>query len=235
MTPEEYETLVADICTHVTTGLLNGRGMTVQKRAKLKGKSGQVHEIDVVVNVELAQIRFLTLIECKLWKDPVGLAEVMVLKQRIDDIGANKGVVVSASGFQQGALTFAKANGIALVICTPRRTERNYQVFDEYRNRSKRDRSVSGDQFGVLFPFKSITKALEIADLVYLSFPSRFYYLLETDDVFLAMPLPLLCNPMELYLQNRALNPGLSAFGAFVAWPRRNHMIYMAVTGRSKM
>lgn len=46
---------------------------------------------------------------------PVKREDVQVLHDKLRSTGAHKGVVVAASGFQSGALAYAKAHGIACV------------------------------------------------------------------------------------------------------------------------
>jgi hypothetical protein len=45
----------------------------------------------------------------------VSIDDVLVLAKRLDDIGANKGIIVSTIGFQEGARKIAEASGISLV------------------------------------------------------------------------------------------------------------------------
>ena len=58
---------------------------------------------------------FLILFECKRHKDPVKRSDIQVLLTKLQSTGAQKGVAVAATGFQSGALEFAKAHGIACV------------------------------------------------------------------------------------------------------------------------
>jgi hypothetical protein len=71
--------------------------------------------IDVTVRFRLAGMDFLVLFECKRHKSPVKREHVMVLHAKLQSTGAQKGVVVAASGFQSGALQYAQAHGIACV------------------------------------------------------------------------------------------------------------------------
>jgi restriction system protein len=60
-------------------------------------------------------MNFLILFECKRHKDPVKRSDVQVLLAKLQSTGAQKGVVVAVTGFQSGALEFAKAHGIACI------------------------------------------------------------------------------------------------------------------------
>ena len=58
---------------------------------------------------------FLILFECKRHATPVKREHVQVLHAKLASVGAQKGVVVAAAGFQRGALEYARAHGIACV------------------------------------------------------------------------------------------------------------------------
>jgi len=119
MNPSEYEELVADIIAQLTKreGYRGGKGPRVLRNQVLRGKSGQNHQIDIVVDVEQMGVRYFTLIECKYWNRPIGVDAVMVLANRIEDLGAHKGILVTTIGYQRGAYKLAKMKGIALVVC----------------------------------------------------------------------------------------------------------------------
>jgi hypothetical protein len=80
----------------------------------IEGPDG-TYVIDVTVRFRLAGMDFLVLFECKRHKSPVKREHVMVLHAKLQSTGAQKGVVVAASGFQSGALQYAQAHGIACV------------------------------------------------------------------------------------------------------------------------
>ena len=83
-------------------------------RRKYRGRTGLDHEIDVSAEVELAQMKLLLVAECRNHKNPLHKRDVMAFSECIDDIGAHKGLVVAPSGFQAGAVEYARSKGIAL-------------------------------------------------------------------------------------------------------------------------
>lgn len=119
MNPREYEELVADIIAQFPTTLDAQLNQTtiVLGNVKAVGKSGQSHQIDVWVEFRRFGLLYRTIIECKCWDRPVGVEPVMVLAQRMEDLGAQKGVLVTTLGFQSGAYRLASSKGIALVLC----------------------------------------------------------------------------------------------------------------------
>ncbi|SCY77596.1 restriction endonuclease [Butyrivibrio sp. INlla14] len=57
---------------------------------------------------------FKVLCECKQFKNPVKRDVVVLLDGKIRSLGAQKGIICSTSGFQKGAIKYAKEHGIAL-------------------------------------------------------------------------------------------------------------------------
>ncbi|MFG1802159.1 restriction endonuclease [Micromonospora carbonacea] len=111
ITPKAYEEAVAAIVTSMHLELLDWE---VKHLDPLKGLDG-TYIVDVTARFQLAGMDFLILFECKRHKDPVKRSDVQVLHAKLQSIGAQKGVVVAATGFQRGALELAKAHGIACV------------------------------------------------------------------------------------------------------------------------
>ncbi|WFE60099.1 restriction endonuclease [Micromonospora sp. WMMD712] len=111
ITPKAYEEAVAAIVTSMHLELLDWE---VKHLDPLKGLDG-TYIVDVTARFQLAGMDFLILFECKRHKDPVKRSDVQVLLAKLQSIGAQKGVVVAATGFQRGALELAKAHGIACV------------------------------------------------------------------------------------------------------------------------
>ncbi len=86
----------------------------VEHNVKLTGKSGAPRQIDVLVRHVQGLYEHLILIECKYWKENVSRLHVDALHTAVSDLNAAKGVIFTTKGFQEGALTAAKAFGIDL-------------------------------------------------------------------------------------------------------------------------
>src|ERR1039457_2799083 len=82
-------------------------------------RSGHSHDIDGSIELTITGLSILILIECKHYKSRVGVSEVLEFAERISDIGAHKGVMVTTLGFQPGAYRIAAGRGIALVTTEP--------------------------------------------------------------------------------------------------------------------
>jgi len=70
------------------------------------------HDIDVVVKSQHVGFETLWLIECKHWKSPVSKLHVLGLREIVSDIGADRGILLSESGFQSGAIEAANLTNV---------------------------------------------------------------------------------------------------------------------------
>jgi hypothetical protein len=90
--------------------------ITVQHDIQIVGKTSIKHQVDAYWEFELAGVHYKTIIEVKEWKSKVKKEQVMGFKAKIDDIsGFPTGIFVSKSGFQRGAIEYARVHGIKLV------------------------------------------------------------------------------------------------------------------------
>jgi hypothetical protein len=111
----EYEQIVQSIIQQKLSGIELDAPVIVEHNSKLRGVSGYEHQIDVSFSCSMIGVKLLFLVECKYYNKKVSVEDILAFKARIDDIRAHKGVFVTTEGYQKGALTFAKQNGIALV------------------------------------------------------------------------------------------------------------------------
>lgn len=82
---------------------------------KVIGKSGVPHQIDILSTHSDGIHEYQTAIECKYWKDKINKDIVMKVSGIIEDVGINKGVIVSRSGFTHDGIEYAKHKNIGLV------------------------------------------------------------------------------------------------------------------------
>lgn len=112
----EYEEFVA---RSFETLQLTGIGTLTRNRHFL-GKSGHSHQIDIAIEIAVATLQLLVIVECKCYRRSVEVADVLEFVSRIQDIGASKGVMVTTIGFQEGAVRLAKSHHVALIVTAPR-------------------------------------------------------------------------------------------------------------------
>jgi hypothetical protein len=80
---------------------------------KIMGRnSGVPRQIDISVRIKVGQFSLLIVLDCKDYSNPVDVKDVEEFLGLVDDVGANKGALVSSSGFTEAARTRAKNAGI---------------------------------------------------------------------------------------------------------------------------
>ena len=62
------------------------------------------HDVDVLVKSRHVGFDITWIVECKHWASPVSKLHVMALREIVADIGADRGILLSESGFQSGAI-----------------------------------------------------------------------------------------------------------------------------------
>ena len=80
---------------------------------RLQGVRG-IHIVDVAVRNKIAGIDQLWIVECKRWKTRVSKLHVAALAEIVSDLGADRGILLSESGFQAGAIRMAQLSNVTL-------------------------------------------------------------------------------------------------------------------------
>jgi hypothetical protein len=102
---EQYQDEVAAFLTQL--------GFEVQVGETVGGARAK-HEIDVTARMSIAGVKQLWVIECKSWKRRVPKERVLTFLGVIEDVGADRGLLFSESGFQPGAISAAQNTNITL-------------------------------------------------------------------------------------------------------------------------
>jgi hypothetical protein len=92
--------------------------------SRLQGKSGEFHQIDVHWKICVAGINHLVCVECKNWNHPIKKNEILAFKGVIDDLSA-KGIYITKSGYQSGAIKTAEHHNIDIVTGSFERKQEN--------------------------------------------------------------------------------------------------------------
>lgn len=89
---------------------------------RLQGrKSGRDRQIDVLVKDRIGQYDIFIVVDCKDYKKPADVKSVEEFYGLVDDVGAQKGVLVCPSGFSAAAKT--RAEGLQISLYSPVDTE----------------------------------------------------------------------------------------------------------------
>lgn len=88
---------------------------TVSHNEKLFGRKSETErQIDITVRQSVGQFNILIVIDAKDHKAPVDIPELGSFIDLVDDVGAQRGAMVSASGFTEGAKRRAREAGVDL-------------------------------------------------------------------------------------------------------------------------
>lgn len=109
----EYELFTQEVCQLLSmySGL---QSSSVKHDVKLKGKSGQEHQVDVYWEYEKDGKVHRVAIECKNYNQKISIGKVRDFFGVLYDIGNIKGVMACKKGYQDGAKKFADYYGISL-------------------------------------------------------------------------------------------------------------------------
>lgn len=88
-------------------------GFNSKVEQTVQGVRGK-HVIDVWVTGEIYGIPFKWVVECKHWKNNVPKEKVLALISIIQDIGADRGFLLSEVGFQSGAIRVSHGTNVIL-------------------------------------------------------------------------------------------------------------------------
>lgn len=91
---------------------------TVTHNAKMKGRhTGVMRQIDVLVEQNVGQYQMRIVLDAKDYKTPVDVKGVEEFHGVVDDVGAQKGVLVCPAGFSDAAK--ARAKGFQIDLYSP--------------------------------------------------------------------------------------------------------------------
>lgn len=88
-------------------------GLRAEVEKTVKGARGE-HVIDVQVQGNLYGVDFVWIVECKAWRSNIPKEKVMALAAIVEDVGADRGFLLSEVGFQSGAIQQAGKRNITL-------------------------------------------------------------------------------------------------------------------------
>lgn len=125
ITPEQFEKYALDLLSEQTRGLEN---LVIEHNKLIEAYDGN-YQIDGYIHFTMMGIEFKTIVECKHYNSAITREKVQILLSKIQSIGAHKGILISTSNFQSGAIEFARNHGIALIQITEAGTE--YELRDK--------------------------------------------------------------------------------------------------------
>jgi hypothetical protein len=106
---QRFETFVAELYK-------GSDDVEVSHNVTEHGKSGSKYQVDVLIIQKTKLHSIKILVECKFWQAKVDRHIVNVLAAAIEDLSANKGVIFTTVGYEEGAIHYAKSKNIDIFI-----------------------------------------------------------------------------------------------------------------------
>jgi hypothetical protein len=94
--------------------LFKSKGYDARRNAKLTGRSGVEHQIDVLAEYRAPLHVSKIIVECKAYDKPIDKNIVMKLIHEVGDLGADRGILVTTSYFTPDAVSTAEGYNIEL-------------------------------------------------------------------------------------------------------------------------
>ncbi len=114
MTPTEFEILTQRLLSQRLREQLH-RDIPVAHQLDFTSLSGNTYNIDVSFTYELLGLHHLVVVECKHWNSSVTREKVAAFHSVLEDLNAQKGILVSSGEFQSGAISYAQSKSIGLI------------------------------------------------------------------------------------------------------------------------
>ena len=115
MTPTDFEKHSLNV---LRQQFRNAENLKLQHNKIIEVDDGGF-QIDGYIEFSLMGVLYKTLVECKHHKNNIKRETVQILFDKLRACGANKGILISSSNFQSGAIEYASKRGVALIQLTP--------------------------------------------------------------------------------------------------------------------
>lgn len=113
ISPSDFEKFCLEVLEHYAEEE-ELKNFSIDHDVKVEADDG-IYQIDIYASFTALSVNFRILCECKQYTSPVKRERVELLEGRLKNLGMQKGILLSTSGFQSGAIKYAKAHGIALI------------------------------------------------------------------------------------------------------------------------
>lgn len=119
MSPKTFEKFCIEL---IKEQMKNIPDVVIEHDKYIKTVDGN-YQIDGYIEFTVMGLHYKTIVECKMYKNPVSREKVQKLFDTLRATGAQKGILISTSNFQSGAITYATNHGISLIQITEAPTE----------------------------------------------------------------------------------------------------------------
>lgn len=104
-------------------------GLRAETNVRVGGARSQ-HDVDVLVEFERAGMTHRWVVECKAHRRPITKDRVHVLRDVVADVGADRGILLSESGFQSGARSAADLTNVRVTSLAELRSTSEEEMLD---------------------------------------------------------------------------------------------------------
>jgi hypothetical protein len=150
-------------------------GLKAEIDAKIEGARG-IHNIDVLVSGKIYGLPARWIVECKDWSTNIPKEKVLALQLIVQDVGADRGILLSEVGFQSGAIRVSRNTNITLTSLADLRINSEQAITEEvvmalhwrWNQVMKRLSEVhqqQKDEFGLLTPALIVKHPLFFLDM----------------------------------------------------------------------
>ncbi len=87
------------------------------------------HDVDVLVTSHYVGFDITWVVECKCWQKPVNKLHVLGLREIVSDVGADRGILLSESGYQSGAIEAANLTNIQVTSLADIRDSASHSIY----------------------------------------------------------------------------------------------------------
>jgi hypothetical protein len=99
-------------------------GLSAEVEKSVQGARA-LHAVDIFISGKLHGVELMWIAECKAWKTNIPKEKALALLTIVQDIGADKGILLSEVGFQSGAIHAVKNTNIMLTSLDDLRVQAN--------------------------------------------------------------------------------------------------------------
>lgn len=124
MTPTQFEQYSLEIIQEQFQGQEN---LCVYHNVIEKSGDG-TYQIDGEVLFTIGDFNFKILVECKHYSSSITRDKVVLLADKVRTLKASKGILISTSAFQRGAIQYATEHNIALVQIIPAEQDNKFVI-----------------------------------------------------------------------------------------------------------
>lgn len=124
MSPTQFEKYSLQILQEQFNG---AKDLKIEHNVKEHTTDG-TYQIDGVVYFSEGNFDFKILVECKHHKSSIPREKIVVLFDKLRALNAQKGIFISSSNFQKGAIQYATEHKIALIQLVPAEIEKKPNI-----------------------------------------------------------------------------------------------------------